>query len=784
MVEQDALAKKNMLLRALLFILLCTICLMSCAPAQPYRMPGQTDDGWQTASLDEVGIDQEKVGQAINRIHNGAYENVHSILIVKDGKLAFEEYFDGHTFAYNDDQHRGELVDFDMDTTHNLASVTKSFTSALVGIAIDRGFIQGVDEKIFAFFPDYANLNDERKDEITLEHLLTMTSGLEWNEMELAYSDINNDLIQLFRVSDPIEYILAKPIISEPSTEWYYNGGNTNLLGKVIREATGQRMDDFAAEYLFAPLGITDYEWDHINLDMIHASGNLKLRPRDMAKFGYLFLSGGVWNGEQIISQEWVETSTKEHISTPWGDGYGYQWWLKTYHYGSALVDSFYAVGWGGQRIIVFPSLDMVLVFTGGNYVDQEPVDEIITRYILPAVRSSSSFPSNARTIPSGSQACTSFCLDNDGHAVFGTNFDNSIHEGLLYINKRNVSKTAHESGVTGEYARWTSKYGSVTFNLVGYQFVWAGMNEAGLTLSTMYLGETESPALDERPPLESPVWLQYQLDNYGTMEEVVASDALVRIANTRDHYLVCDQLRNCAVIEFLNGEMVAHTGQDLSVAALTNSVYEESVKAWQRGSLSNNSLRRFDIAVDRVRDFSPNGEESAVDYAFGTLAQVADSDWTQWSIVFDAENRRVYFRTKINPEIRYLDLDNLDFTCGTPVEMLDVHEDLVGDISDELGTYSHQISFDHMMHFLQEWGLEPSPEWVDTFLREAENFPCAVAETQIEQSDDTEDTVSLGDTDVEDAGTWRGLYWSYVVGVVVIVAGGVYLFVGHKRSR
>jgi CubicO group peptidase (beta-lactamase class C family) len=145
-------------------------------------------------------------------------------------------------------------------------------------------------------------------------------------------------------------------------------------------------MDDFAREVLFAPLGITNYEWDHINPDMIHASGNLKLRPRDMAKFGVLFLNGGVWDGERIVSQEWVEESTREHASTPWADGYGYQWWRQTYRVDSTSVDSFYAAGWGGQRIAVFPSLDMVVVFTGGNYVEENPVDEIITRCILPAV--------------------------------------------------------------------------------------------------------------------------------------------------------------------------------------------------------------------------------------------------------------------------------------------------------------------------------------------------------------------------------------------------------------
>jgi CubicO group peptidase (beta-lactamase class C family) len=144
-------------------------------------------------------------------------------------------------------------------------------------------------------------------------------------------------------------------------------------------------MDDFAAQHLFPPLGITNYQWDYINPDMVHASGNLKLRPRDMAKFGALYLNGGVWNDERIVSEAWVEVSTAKHVSPSWGGGYGYQWWQQTYQVGSTSVDSFYAAGWGGQRITVFPSLDMVVVFTGGNYVQEEPVDEIIARYILPA---------------------------------------------------------------------------------------------------------------------------------------------------------------------------------------------------------------------------------------------------------------------------------------------------------------------------------------------------------------------------------------------------------------
>jgi CubicO group peptidase (beta-lactamase class C family) len=377
-----------------------------------YRIPAGTNDGWETAGLDDVGMREEQLGEMMDRIQSKEYQNVHGVLIVKNGKLVFEEYFEGYTFSYTGPwssllKFRGERMDFGIDTPHNLASVTKSFTSALVGIAIERGLIQDVDDQVISYLPEYVHLSDEQVDRITLEHLLTMTSGLKWNELELWLGDMEHDLIQLFMVDDPIGYVLSKPVVSEPGSAWYYNGGAVNVLGEVIKGATGMRMDDFAARYLFAPLGITQYEWDHINYDLgvIHASGNLKLRPRDMAKFGTLYLNGGTWQGQQIISQEWVEKSTRESVSIPWeslesilgeeyaylpethGDRYGYLWWLNTYQTNSGSVDVYFASGWGGQRIFVFPSLDMVVVLTGGNYATHEPDQEIITRHILPAAQ-------------------------------------------------------------------------------------------------------------------------------------------------------------------------------------------------------------------------------------------------------------------------------------------------------------------------------------------------------------------------------------------------------------
>ena len=384
--------KKSWLLIIPLLIAVLSVLLVSCGPEYIYQIPETTGDGWNTASLDSVELDQNTLGELVKLINQGKYENIHSILIVKDGKLVFEEYFDGYAFDFSGDQHRGEYTEFGINTIHNLASVTKVITSALIGIAIDHGYIQSVEQDIFTFFPEYSNLNDSKKNKITIEHLLTMTSGLKWNEIDLPYTE-ENDLIQLFIVPNPIEYILAKPVVAEAGAKWYYSGGDVNLLGEIIRNATGLRIDDFAEKYLFSPLGITDFEWKFINPDIVYTSGDLKLRPRDMAKFGYLYLNNGIWNDKRIISEEWVEASTEKYISIPlphwaeiYGESYGYHWWLRTDYDNSKPYQSFLRTGWGGQRISVYPEVDMVVILTGGNYAATEPVNEIISRFILPAV--------------------------------------------------------------------------------------------------------------------------------------------------------------------------------------------------------------------------------------------------------------------------------------------------------------------------------------------------------------------------------------------------------------
>lgn len=338
-------------------------------------------------------------------------------------------------------------------------------------------------------------------------------------------------------------------------------------------------------------------------------------------------------------------------------------------------------------------------------------------------------------TIPSGNRACTSFSLDDKGANLFGTNYDNTIAPGLVFVNKRGLQKTGWELSTTGEVATWVSQYGSVSINVAGYQLVWAGMNEQGLMVSTMALRDTENPPPDERPPLTSGFWLQYQLDTAATINEVIASEHDIRMVDTVDHYLVCDRTE-CAVVEFLEGEMVVYTGEDLPMPALTNTVYPNALDTWQNATreeieqAGNYSRLRFAIAADRVRDFDPAGEVSPVNYAFETLHLVSDAygltSPTQWSMVFDPATLTLYFRTRNNSDVRYVGFDDLDFSCRTPVQMLNAHAELSGDISGDFTEYDHEINLDHTLHFLKQWGQRDlSDEMVEQLLKLFASFPC-----------------------------------------------------------
>ena len=360
----------------------------------PSKTPAPVDDGWTTASAERVGLDPARLASLTASIRAWPELGVHAILIERAGHLVYEEYFDGF------DQRWGEplgRVSMSRETLHDLRSVTKSVVSALVGIALGAGAIKTLDEPVTMWFPEYADLNTAERRRITLARVLGMTSGLEWNE-ELPYTDPRNDEIRMTRDPEPLRYALSRPFVHEPGSEFTYNGGSTQVLAAVVARATKRPLRDYARATLFDPLGITRFEWLGDLAGMPSAASGLRLRARDLAKFGSLYLHGGRWNGKQIIPADWVERSTRRHFRfrprtgpDAGGEfGYSYFWWYNCYPTPAGLVEARAAVGNGQQRVYVLPGLDMVVTILAGRYNDPAAstlATRLLRDHVLPSVK-------------------------------------------------------------------------------------------------------------------------------------------------------------------------------------------------------------------------------------------------------------------------------------------------------------------------------------------------------------------------------------------------------------
>jgi CubicO group peptidase (beta-lactamase class C family) len=390
--------KQTALLISVLSLLLMIIgCGSEPSNTYVYKSPENINDGLDVGTLSEAGMDLALIEKAVDDINRGKFKEVHSMLIFKDNKLVLEEYFSGHKYQWDGPNYYGDLVAWDRSTLHCIQSDTKSITSACIGIAIDKGFIKSVHQSIFDYLPDHQHLNTDGKDKITIEHLLTMTSGLDWQEWSASYSSKDNPMIGIwFSDKDPITYILDRSMRDEPGTSFTYYGGNMILLGEIIRNATGMDIDEFSAKYLFDPLGIDSFDWwNRFDNGVIEAASGLKLTPRDMVKIGVTFLNNGVWKGKQIISEPWVAKSATTFpinlgIDVPGEDGgklgYAYSWWTKQYSDSGKEMNMFLAMGWGGQKIMVLPDVNMVVVFTGGNYTSEVKNFTILEKHIIPAL--------------------------------------------------------------------------------------------------------------------------------------------------------------------------------------------------------------------------------------------------------------------------------------------------------------------------------------------------------------------------------------------------------------
>ena len=386
-------------MRSLVSVFVLIVLGPSAVPAQQsvhrYQTPPARSDGWQTADADSVGVDSKRLAALTQSIRSWPELGVHAVLIERNGRLIYEEYFNGF------DERWGTLlgpVTMTAQTKHDLRSVTKSVVSALIGIAHAEGKIQSLDQPVVKWFPEYPELDTPERRRVTLAHALSMTSGFEWNE-DMPYTDPLNDEIRMTRDSDPLRYALSRPFAAAPGSDFTYNGGLTQVLAAVLVRATKMSLQEYARMKLFEPLGITDVEWVGNLAGIPAAASGLRLRARDLAKFGSLYLNGGKWHGKQIIPADWVDLSTRRQFRFGPGRGpdsggefgYGYFWWYSCHRTAAGLIEARTAVGNGQQRIFVLPTLNTVVTIFAGRYNDFGTGNtlgrRILLEHVIPAVK-------------------------------------------------------------------------------------------------------------------------------------------------------------------------------------------------------------------------------------------------------------------------------------------------------------------------------------------------------------------------------------------------------------
>jgi len=349
---------------------------------------GAIDDEWEMTSFDAEGLDSSRFGLLRARIIDGTFKDINSIIVVKHGKILIEEYFNGA----------------DPNALHDIRSAGKSLTSALVGIAIDKDLLNGTDERLLSYFPgvECSNDWDPRKDNITLKHVLSMSFGLTEPGEYPAWES------RLWYTVHWIGDVLCQPIEYEPGSRFDYDSAAPALFGPIIEQVSGVSVGQFAENFLFGPLGIERYRWFILPSGQEYTGGGFRMCPRDMARFGQLYLQKGTWNGEQLISKEWVEESTRAHLlaDAQLDQYYGYYWWRETFPIDNRWIESYFASGNGGNKIYVFPTEDLVVVITASAY-DQSyghpQVRMMMNKYILPAViqdKDSHSGEPDLKTVP------------------------------------------------------------------------------------------------------------------------------------------------------------------------------------------------------------------------------------------------------------------------------------------------------------------------------------------------------------------------------------------------
>ncbi|MCI0354942.1 MAG: beta-lactamase family protein [Acidobacteria bacterium] len=344
--------------------------------------PQPVEAGWTMASVESAGLSKTRLEAMEKAIRADEFKKITSVLIARDGKLVYEAYFD----------------EPGVEGLRDTRSATKTITGMLVGIAIEKARLRGADSPVLPFFKDKGPFQnpDARKDRITVEDFLTMSSILECNDWN-DFSRGNEE--RMYPMEDWLKFTLDLPIRGLPweskskarprERTFSYCTAGVFTLGQVVARATKQPAEEFAARHLFAPLAIQKAEWAFSPLGLAMTGGGLRLRSRDLLKLGQLYLNGGVWDGRRVVSEPWVKVSTHPHARINDSTEYGYLWWLKTWKSGDRQFPSYYMTGNGGNKVVVFPKLGMVVVLTSTNYNTRgmhEQTDKLLTDFILPAV--------------------------------------------------------------------------------------------------------------------------------------------------------------------------------------------------------------------------------------------------------------------------------------------------------------------------------------------------------------------------------------------------------------
>jgi CubicO group peptidase (beta-lactamase class C family) len=367
-----------------------TLSLAAEIPAE--LQPPDLADGLAVSSASAAHLDTALLTTLGERVRDNTFQRITSVLVMVDGKLAYEAFFNGA----------------DRDTQNDVRSASKSLTSMLVGQAIASKAIAGTGAKVFSFFPERHPGNpDPRKLQVTVEDLLTMSSLLECDD-ENSFSSGNEE--RMYVTEDWLGFFLDLPIrgfapwVTKPKDSPYgrsfsYCTAGVFTLGQVLEKATKRPVPDFARETLFAPLGIEKVTWLFSPLGQAQTGGGLRIRSRDLAKLGQLYLDGGRWHGRQVIPEDWVKVSTAAHVQATDTDTYGYLWWRRDFVAGGRTFPAFYMSGNGGNKVVVVPSAKLVAVITSTFYNSRgmhQQTDKLLTDYILAALPSSSEGGSQA----------------------------------------------------------------------------------------------------------------------------------------------------------------------------------------------------------------------------------------------------------------------------------------------------------------------------------------------------------------------------------------------------